>query len=208
MYMVDDSKSLYSFGGISAILSGILMVFISIWFLFRSDSQPDVMHGISIVMLILVVPTVIALTALLVKEVKTGTLLGVGFAGLWILLELIAHCSQSAPLKYVNEMLRDTATQDFGQNFDKVWSEWGDALMMIAAFSFSVAALCYGISIRKWGNTASAYLLILSAIAFLFTFIPTVDLYWHIMIRGIAVLFLGGVLLSAPSQTIDEEWET
>ncbi len=208
MYMVDDSKSLYSFGGISAILSGILMVFISIWFLFKFENRPDVMHGISIVMLILVVPTVIALTALLVKEVKTGTLLGVGFAGLWILLELIAHCSQSAPLKYINEMLRNTATQDFGQNFNKVWSEWGNALMMIAAFSFSVAAICYGISIRKWGNTASAYLLILSAIVFLITFIPLVDLYWHILIRGIAVLFLGGVLLSAPSQTIDEEWET
>lgn len=208
MYMIDDSKSLYSFGGISAILSGLLMVFISIWFLFQADNRPDVMHGVSIVMLILVVPPIIAITALLIKDVKTGTLLGVGFAGLWILLELIAHCSQSAPLKTVNVLLQDTATQDFGQNFNQIWKEWGDALMMIAAFSFSVAAICYGISIRKWGNAISAHLLILSAIVFLFTFIPMVDLYWHILIRGIAVLFLGGVLLSAPSQTIDEEWET
>lgn len=206
--MIDDSKSLYSFGGISAILSGLLMVFISIWFLFRSDSQPDVMHGVSVVMLILVVPTVIAITVLLIKEVKTGTLLGVGFAGLWIMLELIAHCSQSAPLKTVNVLLQETATQDFGQNFNQVWEEWGDALMMIAAFSFSVSAICYSTSLRKWGNSISAYLLILSAIVFLFTFIPMVNLYWHILIRGIAVLFLGGVLLSAPGQTIEEEWET
>lgn len=206
--MIDDSKSLYSFGGISAILSGLLMVFISIWFLFRSDSQPDVMHGVSVVMLILVVPTVIAITVLLIKEVKTGTLLGVGFAGLWIMLELIAHCSQSAPLKTVNVLLQETTTQDFGQNFNQVWEEWGDALMMIAAFSFSVSAICYSTSLRKWGNSISAYLLILSAIVFLFTFIPMVNLYWHILIRGIAVLFLGGVLLSAPGQTIEEEWET
>ncbi|MCY4404242.1 MAG: hypothetical protein OXD54_16875 [Candidatus Poribacteria bacterium] len=206
--MIDDSKSLYSLGGISAILSGLLMVFISIWFLFRSDSQPDVMHGVSVVMLILVVPTVIAITVLLIKEVKTGTLLGVGFAGLWIMLELIAHCSQSAPLKTVNVLLQETTTQDFGQNFNQVWEEWGDALMMIAAFSFSVSAICYSTSLRKWGNSISAYLLILSAIVFLFTFIPMVDLYWHILIRGIAVLFLGGVLLSAPGQTIEEEWET
>jgi len=80
--------------------------------------------------------------------------------------------------------------------------------MMIAAFSFSVSAICYSTSLRKWGNSISAYLLILSAIVFLFTFIPVVNLYWHILIRGIAVLFLGGVLLSAPGQTIEEEWET
>ena len=200
MYMMDDSKHLYLFGGLSAILSGLLMVFISIWFLFQADNRPDVIHGTSIVMLILVVPTVIATTALLIRDVKTSTLLGIGFAALWILLELIAHCSQTAPLKTINEFLKETAKQEFGDNFNKIWKEWGNALMMIAAFSYSVSALCYGFSLRKWGNSASAYLLVLSALAFLLTFIPGVELfYWHVLIRGIAVLFLGGVLLSAPS---------
>lgn len=205
--MTDDSKSLYSFGGISAILSGILMIFTSIWFLFRADSRPDVIHGVSVVMLILVVPTIIAITTLLVKEVKTGTLLGVGFAGLWILLELISHGSQSAPLNKLNELIPETTQEGVDTAIKSVWLEFGDALMMIAAFSFSVAAICYGIALRKWGNSISAHLLMLSVFVFLLTFIPMVDLYWHILIRGIAVLFLGGVLLSAPDQTVDEEWE-
>ena len=55
------------------------------------------MHGVSIVTLILVVPTFIAATVLLIKDAKTGVLLGVGFAVLWIGLglgsPLFANCS-------------------------------------------------------------------------------------------------------------------
>lgn len=205
--MNDDSKSLYFLGGSTAVLSGLLMAFTGIWFIFRIDQLPDVMHGISVAMLILVVPTVIATTVLLLKDAKTGALLGIGFAVLWIVLELIAHCSQTAPLKTINQLIQTTATEDFGNTFNTVWQEWGMALTLISAFSFSVAALCYGISLRAWGNPASAYLLIFSAIVFAITFVPGVSLYWHILIRGIAFLFLGGVLMQASREKINEEWE-
>ncbi len=208
MYMIDNSKSLNLIGGITAILSGLLIVFISIWFLFQSNNRPDVLHGFSVVMLILMVPTVIATTALLIKDVKTGALLGIGFASLWILVELIAHCSQTAPLKTINVLFTGTETENAETAVKWVWMEWGNALMMIGAFSYSVAAICYGFSLRKWGNPASGYLLILSAIVFILTFIPQVNLYWHVLFRGIAILFLGGVLLSAPGPTAYEEWET
>ena len=208
MYMVDDSKSLQVLGGTTSIISGLLMAITSLWFIFQPESSHDTIHGVSVPMLILLVPTVVATTVLLLKEAKTGALLGIGFAVLWIMIELIAHCSQTAPLKTLNEMIQAAATEDFGKAFDQVWDEWANALTLIGAFIYSVAALCYGISLRAWGNSASAYLLILSAIVFAITFIPGVDLYWHVLIRGVAFLFLGGVLLQARRETRDEEWKS
>lgn len=205
--MNDDSKSLYFLGGVTAFFSGLLMIFLSYWFAFRPETTHDIMHGVGVIMLILVVPTVVAVTVLLIKDVKTGALLGVGFAILWIVLELTAHCSQTAPLKMLNELMQETASENFGSNFKEVWEEWGDALKLISAFSFSVAALCYGVSLRAWGNPASAYLLIFSAIVFAITFTPYVSFYWHILIRGIAFLFLAGVLMQASREKINEEWE-
>ena len=202
--MIDDSKNLYMLGGATSILSGVLMVFTSIWFIVQSESNHGAMHGVSVVMLILVVPTVVATTVLLIKEAKTSALLGVGFAVLWIVLELIAHCSQTAPLNTLNELIQATATEDFGNTFSEVWNEWAQALTLIGAFLFSMAALCYGISLRSWGNPPSAYLLILSAIVFAITFIPVVNFYWHVLIRGVAFLFLGGVLLQARRETRNE----
>lgn len=204
--MVDDSKSLYFFGGMTAILSGLLMIISSYWFVFQSETS-HTMHGVGIAMLILAVPTVVATTVLLIKDAKTGALLGSGFAALWIVLELIAHCSQSAPLKTLQALIQETGTQDFGNNFNQIWLELSQALTLTSAFLFSVAAICYGLSLRSWGNPASAYLLIISAIVFAITFIPVVDFYWHILARGLAFIFLGGVLLSATRETIGEEWE-
>ena len=205
--MNDDSKKLCFLGGVTSILSGLLMVFTGFWFIFRADLRPDVMHGLSVPMLILVVPTVIATTVLLIKDAKTGALLGIGFATLWIVLELIAHCSQTAPLKKLNELIPVTTTTENVETTIKwVWKEWSQALTLIGAFSFSVAALSYGVSLRSWGNSASAYLLIFSAIVFAITFIPNVSFYWHILVRGIAFIFLGGVLMQASREPINEEW--
>lgn len=208
MYMIDDSKSLHVLGGTTSIISGLLMAITSLWFIFQPESSHDTMHGVSVPMLILLVPTVVATTVLLLKEAKTGALLGIGFAVLWIVLELIAHCSQTAPLKTLNELefIQKAAKEDVGANFTLVWKEWAKALTLIGAFIYSVAALCYGISLRAWGNPASAYLLIFSAIVFAITFIPGVSFYWHVLIRGVAFLFLGGVLLQARRETRDEEW--
>lgn len=80
--MIDDSNRIYFIGGLTSFLGGLLMLFTSIMFLIQGDEHPDVIHGISVVIPILIVPTVIATTVLLIKDVKTGALLGVGFAAL------------------------------------------------------------------------------------------------------------------------------
>lgn len=207
MFMIDDSNRIYFIGGLTSFIGGLLMLFISIMF-FIKGAPLDVIHGVSVVIPILIVPTVMATTILLIKDVKTGALLGVGFASLWVVMELLAHGSQTAPLKTINEFIQNPATKEIGDNFIAVWEEWGNALIMIGAFLFSLAALCYGISLRSWGNSASAYLLIIAALTFPITFIPGVDFYWHVLVRGIAFLFLGGVLMLATRQRVDEEWES
>lgn len=206
--MIDDSNRLYFMGGLTSILGGLLMLLTSIWFILQGDSPPDVIHGVSVVIPILIVPTVLAITVLLIKDMKTMALMGIGFAFLWVVIELLAHGSQTAPLNTINELIEKPASEEIGSNFSKVWEEWGNALMKIGAFLFSLAALCYGISLRAWGNPTSAYLLIIAALSFAITFIPGVDFDWHVLVRGIAFIFLGGVLMLAPQQTTSEEWES
>ena len=201
--MNDDLRFLYLIGGATAILSGLLIVFSFFWFTLKPVDNHAAVHGISVVMLILLIPTVLATTLLLIKEQKTGALLGIGFAALWIVIELISHISQTAPLKTINEIFPDGNASEFGT----VWQEWITACKLLGAFLFSLSALCYGLALRKWGNSASSYLLLFTGIVFLLTFIPYIDFNWHILVRGLAFLFLGGVLLNVPSGTVDEQWE-
>lgn len=204
--MIDDSNRLYFIGGLTSILGGLLMLITSIMFLLQGDQSVElkpVLHGVSVVILILIVPTVIATTVLLNKEVKTGTLLGLGFATLWVVIELIAQGSQTAPLKKVNELLVNTqgdVDSAIGV-FSLVWNEWSEALQLTASFFFTLAALCYGLSLRVWGNAASAYLMLIAALAFPITFIPVIDHYWFVLIKGISFIFLGGVLMLATQQS-------
>ncbi len=206
--MIDDSNRIYFIGGLTSFIGGLLMLFTSILFLIQGDERQDVIHGISVVIPILVVPTVIATTALLIKDVKTGALLGIGFAALWVVIELIAHGSQSAPLSTINELMPNSTTEKAEKNLIAVWEEWGNALIKISAFLFSLSALCYGLALRTWGNPTSAYLLIIAALSFAITFIPGVHFYWHVLVRGIAFLFLGGVLMLATQQRVHQEWES
>lgn len=110
--------------------------------------------------------------------------------------------------EYYKRIHANPATEEVGNNSLAVWEEWGNALIKISAFLFSLAALCYGLSLRTWGNPTSAYLLIIAAFSFAATFIPVVDFYWHVLVRGIAFLFLGGVLMLATRQRVQEEWES
>lgn len=211
--MIDDSSRLYFMGGLTSILGGILMLLTSIWFIIQGEQNSDlkpVIHGVSIVIQILIVPTVIATTVLLNKDVKTSALLGLGFATLWIVMELFAHGSQTAPLKKLNELLPDTESsiETVETAVKWVWNEWAEVLLLTGSFFFTLAALCYGLSLRSWGNPTSAYLLIIAAIAFPITMIPGINHYWFVLIRGISFLFLGGVLMLATRQNASEEWES
>ena len=208
MYMSDNSKSLYKFGATTAIFSGLMMLFLGYWFTFQSDTYPEAMHGVGVVMTIMIVPTIVAITILLIKDVKSGALLAVAFATLWIITDLLAHSSQTAPLEKINQLIAVSSTEDIETAVKWVWQDWSESLTLISAFLYSVSAICYGISIRKWGNSIGAFLFFLSAVVYIITFIPFIDFNWHVLFRGITFIFIGGVLYQAPTDSIEEVWES
>ena len=196
---MDDNnlKKLYLAGGITGIISGVLMAFTSYWFAFQAGHH-DIIHGLGIPILILLVPTLIALSRLLIGEARVKTLLGAAFAVLWIVLELLAHSAQSAPMQALGELEGTTGILPIEQ----VWQEWAQALMYLGAFLFALMAFCYGLALRSWGNAISAYLFLFAAIVFPVVFFQS-SLY--IAIRSLAFLFLSGVLMLTAS-TAEEEW--
>ena len=199
-------SSLYRLGGLTGILSGLLMLASSIWFIFNLSSAEQfefmgrigVFHGISVVTLILLIPTLLASYGLLSSEAHTRSALGASIAILWIAIELIAHCSQTAPLNTLSE-LADEPTTAIGTSFYTLWTEWGEALFMTGAFLCALLALCYGSALYAWGNPIAAYLFFLSIIAFPIGLPLGLGVQLHVLVRGIAFLFLGGVLVQAPS---------
>ena len=197
----NSSKSLFLTGGITGILGALLMIFTGLMFIFQNSGRPDIMHGVSVVMMLLIVPTLVTTSVLL----RTGTLIGIAFAVLWVILELIAHLTQTSPLRIV--MGQAVSQQEFGTIFTKIWIDLNETLTLTAGFTYAIWALCFGVSIGIWGNTGSAFLLIISAITFAITFIPGVNFNIHILVRGLAILFLSGVLIQASRETNIPEWE-
>jgi len=165
-------SSLYRLGGLTGILSGLLMLASSIWFMIVSDSSADfgkigIFHGIGVVTLILLVPTLLASYGLLSSATHTRGALGASIAVLWIAIELIAHCSQTAPINELSElMIGEGANAEIGKAFYALWREWGEALFMTGAFLCVLLALCYGSALHVWGNPIAAYLFFFSIIAF------------------------------------------
>lgn len=206
--MSDNSKSLYNFGSITAVISGLAMIFLGYWFTFQRDNLIEAMHGVGVVTSILLVPTIIATTILLIKDAKNSALLGFGFATFWIMFELLAHSSQTAPLKEIGALIDEETTQEIGTAIKSVLTNSVEAMTFIGLFFFIVSAVFYGVSMRKWGNTISANLLFISAIVSIATFFIGVEFNWHLFVRGITFLFLGGVLFQAPSDSIEEIWES
>ena len=207
-------SSLYRLGGLTGILSGCLMLASSVWFMFDLSSvfslptgeQLELMakigiyHGIGVVTLILLIPTLLASYGLLSSEASARSLLGTTFAVSWLIIELVAHCSQTAPLRALSELASESATVSIGTLFYTLWAEWAEALFMTGAFLCTLLALCYGSALRSWGNSIASYLFFISVVAFpvgviLFDF----GIQVHVLTRGVAFLFLGGVLIQAPS---------
>ena len=206
-------SALYRLGGLTGILSGFLMLAASIWFIFSLssvDSLPSaeqfgkigIFHGIGVVTLILLVPTLLASYGLLSSEAHTRSTLGASIAVLWLLIELVAHCSQTAPINALSKIAG--APTEVGSAFYILWTEWGESLFMTGAFLCALLALCYGSALHSWGNPIAGTLFFISIIAFpVGIFLKSrgylhygVEL--HVLIRGIAFLFLGGVLIQAP----------
>lgn len=193
---------LCTLGGVTGILSSLLLVASGCWFIFAApnDGIVGILHGVGIVTLILLVPTLVGTYILLNSESGVGRTLGFAFAVLWVLIELLAHCSQTAPLRVLSE-LGET------DGIVKLWEEWGEALFMTSAFLCVLMALCYGAALRSWGNSTAAYLFFVSIIAFPVGvwLIPDGardavfrEVALHVIFRGVAFFFLGGILIQAP----------
>lgn len=207
-------SSLYRLGGLTGIFSGLLMLASSIWFIFSLSSifslpseerfeligRIGVFHGIGVLTLILLIPTLLAGYGLLSSEAGTRSVLGATFAVSWLTIELIAHCSQTAPLNELSELANGSATASIRESLYTLWIEWGEALFMTGAFLCALLAICYGSALGTWGNPIAMYLFFISIIAFPVGVILNMDIQLHILTRGIAFLFLGGILLQAPAE--------
>lgn len=199
-------STLYRLGGLTGVLSGFLMLASSIWFIFDLSSisslSPDlgkigIFHGIGVVTTLLLVPTVLAGYGLLSSEASSRSILGASFAIPWIIIELIAHCSQTAPLNSLSELAGEP-TAAIGTSLYALWAEWGEALFMTGAFLCALLLLCYGSALHSWGNSIASYLFFFSIIAFPIGLFLNLGVQLHVLIRGIAFLFLGGILVQAP----------
>ena len=201
-------SSLYRLGGLTGILSGFFMLASSIWFIFDLSSisslSPDLgkigaFHGIGVVTTLLLIPTLLAGYGLLSSEASSRSILGASFAIPWIIIELIAHCSQTAPLNSLSELAGEP-TAAIGTSLYALWAEWGEALFMTGAFLCALLLLCYGSALHSWGNSIASYLFFLSIIAFPVGLFLNLGVQLHVLIRGIAFLFLGGILVQAPDE--------
>ena len=200
-------SSLYRLGGLTGGLSGFLMLASSIWFIFglsAISSLPSgrvgIYHGIGVVSIILLVPTLLAGYGLLSSDASSRSTLGASFAIPWLVIELIAHCSQTAPLNSLSELASESATKAIGTSLYALWTEWGEALFMTGAFLSSLLAVCYGSALHSWGNPVAGYLFFVSVIAFPVGVLLDFGIQLHMLIRGIAFLFLGGILIQAPHE--------
>lgn len=208
-------SALYRLGGLTGILSGFLMLASSIWFIFSLSSvgllpseaqfgKIGIFHGIGVLTLILLVPTLLASYGLLSSEAHTRSALGASIAVLWLVIELVAHCSQTAPINELSKLAGETVPTEIGESLYILWTEWGESLFMTGAFLCALLALCYGSALHTWGNPVASYLLFISIIAFpVGIFLKSsghlhYGIELHVLIRGIAFLFLGGVLIQAP----------
>ena len=200
-------SSLYRLGGLTGGLSGFLMLASSIWFIFGLSAisalpsgTVGIYHGIGVVSIILLLPTLLAGYGLLSSDASSRSALGASFAIPWLVIELIAHCSQTAPLNSLSELASESATKAIGTSLYALWTEWGEALFMTGAFLCSLLAVCYGSALHSWGNPVAGYLFLVSVIAFPVGVLLDFGIQLHVLIRGIAFLFLGGILIQAPHE--------
>ena len=207
-------SSLYRLGGLTGGLSGFLMFASSIWFIFglsTISSLPSgeqleligrigVYHGIGVVSTILMVPMLLAGYGLLSSDAGSRSTLGASFAIPWLIIELIAHCSQTAPLNSLSELAGESTTAAISTSLYALWAEWGEALFMTGAFLCALLAICYGSALHSWGNPIAGYLFFAAGIAFPVGVLLDFGIQLHVLIRGIAFLFFAGILIQAPDE--------
>ncbi len=201
--MKNKPVELYLIGGAAGFLSGVLMLVSSYIIVMRLQAAalgtPElkllgVTHGLSVVSLILIVPTVIALFVLLNSVVTARSYLGLGFATMWLVIEIVGHLSQTAPLRALGELHANHPADAMA--IYQVSGEFTEALLLTGTFFASLTALCYGLSLIGGWNRLAGYIFLIAVLAFPIGMrIPEVGIQLHVALRALAFLIVSGVLI-------------
>ena len=204
---------LYRVGGITGLLSGVLMIVYGYVVTFHlretligSAKQQlefishhplsGIVHGLSVVSLILIVPTTIALLTRLGATSPIRGLLGTGFATLWIIVDIVGHLSQTAPLRALGELYTIPASNEMALSIFQVSQEFWEALSMTATFVCALMCLCAGSALIATRTHPAGYAFLIAAIAFpIGVLIPSVGIQLHVVVRGLAFILLSGTLI-------------
>ncbi len=201
--MNNKPVELYLIGGAAGFLSGVLMLVSSYLIVMRLQAAalgtPElkllgVTHGLSVVSLILIVPTVIALFVWLKPAVTARSYLGLGFAVMWVVIEMVGHLSQTAPLRTLGELHADHPTHAMA--IYQVSGEFAEALLLTGTFFATLTALCYGLSLIGGRNRLAGYIFLIAALAFpIGRWIPGAGIQLHVVLRALAFLIVSGALI-------------
>ena len=171
--MNNKPVGLHLIGGVTGLLSGILMLVSSYIVVMRLQDAAlgtpalklvGVTHGLSVVSLILIVPTIIALFVSLNATATARSYLGLGFATMWLVLEMVGHLSQTAPLRTLGELHADHPTHAMA--IYQVSEEFAEALLLTGTFFAALAALCYGLSLIGGWSRLAGYIFLIAVLAF------------------------------------------
>lgn len=202
---------LYLIGGTAGFLSGVLTLVSSYIIVMRLQEAglgtPELKlvgmtHGLIVVSLILVVPTVIALFALLRTTGTARSYLGIGFATMWLAIEIIGHLSQTAPLRALGDLHTDHPAQAIA--IYGISEEFAEALILTGTFFATLTALCYGLSFIGGWNRWAGYILLIAVLAYpIGMWIPNIGIQLHVVLRTLGFLIASGVLIKVASTDED-----
>jgi hypothetical protein len=220
--MNEKPIELYIISGITGIVGSLLMLASSGLVLFKIQSAylaetaqqkldfiantplVGITHGLGVVSLLLIVPTVIAIFILLKDVATSRSLFGLGFALLWIVLEMLGHLTQTAPLRPLSELYKDPQTREMAVLIFRVSEELWEAFTLTGTFAAVLMSLCYGLVLIGGKNKPSGVLLLLACIAFpIGMAVPRLGVELHVILRGVAFIIISGVLIQVATAEED-----
>ncbi|MCH8290974.1 hypothetical protein IH992_07740 [Candidatus Poribacteria bacterium] len=216
--MNDKPVELYLIGGIAGFFGSLLMIASGYLGIFQIQgaylgeanqkmafiaSHPlvGITHGLSVLSLLLIVPTVVAVFVLLNIAVTARSFLGTGFALLWLSIEMVGHLSQTAPLRGWSELYKNMPTREMAAAIYSVSGEFWEAFSRAGTCLSALMSLCYGLILIKDWNRPAGYLFLIAFLAFpIGLLIPRVGMELHVILRGIAFIIVSGVLIQVATK--------
>ena len=89
------------------------------------------------------------------RQRRHAAILGSVLQTMWLVLEMVGHLSQTAPLRTLGELHADHPTHAMA--IYQVSEEFAEALLMTGTFFAALTALCYGLSLISGGNRLAGY---------------------------------------------------